>query len=76
MPELAPKPRIATTTKVGIALVILLVWTFAAGDWQDKGCTTPQGYGFVISHGGWPDEHEGCEEGYDGRSRYTHDYEG
>lgn len=75
MSDMQPKPRIATTTKVGIGLIVLLVWTFAAGDWEDKGCTKAQGYGFVIMHGGWPDEHEGCEERLD-RTTYTADYRG
>jgi hypothetical protein len=66
----------ATTTKIGIALIVLLFWTFIAGDWKDKGCTMPQGYGYALTHGGWPDEHEGCETGPDDRSRYTSNYRG
>jgi len=76
MSDMAPKQRIATTTKIGIALIILMIWTFAAGDWEDKGCTKTQGYGFVLSHGGWPDEHEGCEDGYGDHPRYTSNYRG
>ena len=55
------------------AIVVLVFWTAAASDWQDKGCTMTQGYGFAIGHGGWPDEHEGCEDEY-GDPTYTAEY--
>jgi hypothetical protein len=74
MADIAPRPRIATTTKIGIGLIVLLFWTFAAGDWKDKGCTMPQGYGFVLTHGGWPDDHEGCEDGNGKHPEYTSNY--
>lgn len=73
MSDLAPKPRITTPTKLALGLIAVLVWTFAASDWSDKGCTMPQGYGFVITHGGWPDEHEGCED-EPGGPVYTDEY--
>lgn len=76
MPDIAPKPRITTPAKIALGLIALMVWTFAASDWQAKGCTMPQGYGFVILHGGWPDEHEGCEDGYGDHPEYTSDYQG
>ncbi|MFI1889831.1 hypothetical protein [Streptomyces jumonjinensis] len=59
-----------TFTKIFIAVVGMLLlaipWTGAAGEWQDKGCTSSQGYGYFLIHGGWPDENEGCEDEPDG----------
>jgi hypothetical protein len=72
-PSTAPRRRLSTTAKAAIALTLVIVWTAAAGDWQDKDCTLPQGYGFVILHGGWPDEHEGCED-EPGGPVYTSEY--
>lgn len=62
---------------LGIAagIVILIAWTGAASEWNDKGCGMMQGYGYVISHGGGPDRNEGCEE-YFGDVSYTDDYQG
>lgn len=75
MSDTAPRPRISRNTKFVIGLIALLIWTAAAADWQDKGCGMVQGYGFVILHGGWPDEHEGCEDG-PVHPTYTSDYRG
>ncbi len=46
-----------------------------AGSWSDKGCSMPQGYVFVISHGGSPDSDQGCED-EPGGPAYTDQYYG
>jgi hypothetical protein len=76
MTDIAPTLRISKTAKIGIAFVVLLFWSFAAGDWEKKGCTLPQGYGFVLMHGGWPEPDEGCEIGYGDHPEYTTEYRG
>jgi len=59
--------------RLGIALLLLLAWTFAAQQWTDKGCGAfPQSYGLVVSHFGTPDHFEGCDE----YGEYTDDYYG
>jgi hypothetical protein len=46
-----------------------------ANSWTEKGCTLPQGYMFVISHGGRPDRDQGCED-EPGGPGYTDQYYG
>lgn len=58
-----------------IGIVVFIAWSGAAGEWDDKECSLGQGYMFTITHGGGPDEHEGCEESY-GNNTYTDDYLG
>jgi hypothetical protein len=55
------------------AVVLLIAWTMMANSWADKGCTLPQGYSFVISHGGTPDHDQGCED-EPGGPEYTDQY--
>ncbi|MBT2508830.1 hypothetical protein J7I98_23670 [Streptomyces sp. ISL-98] len=54
-------------------VVILIAWTGAAGEWDNRECSLGQGYVFVIAHGGGPDEHEGCED-EPGGAVYTDEY--
>ncbi|MEU6416044.1 hypothetical protein [Streptomyces spiralis] len=54
--------RPSRTQKIIAALLLLLVWTAVANTWTNKGCTLPQGYAFVITHGGSPDHDQGCED--------------
>ena len=56
------------------AIVGLIAWTGAAGEWDSRGCSLGQGYSFVVVHGGGPDEHEGCED-EPGGAVYTDDYD-
>ncbi len=67
--------RPSRTQKIIAALVLLLVWTAVADTWTDKGCTLPQGYRFVITHGGSPDRDQGCED-EPGGPEYTDTYYG
>jgi hypothetical protein len=66
--------RPTRTQKIVAVLVLLIVWTALAGQWADKGCGLPQGYGLVIQHGA-PDRMEGCEDEPDG-PEYTDSYYG
>lgn len=70
--ETPTKPWIQRrATHIGIALLLLLLWSLAANQWADKGCQAfPKSYGLVISHFGPPDHFEGCDE-YGG---YTDNY--
>ncbi len=63
------------TTQAGIVLLLLIVWSLAASQWQDKDCGTAQSYGLVVSHFGTPGHFEGCES-EPGGPAYTDDYEG
>jgi hypothetical protein len=68
-----PRPWIQRrTTQVGIVLILLVAWTLAAQQWQDKDCGAGQSYGLVISHFGTPDHYQGCDEYGD----FTDDYAG
>ena len=77
MPEtLAPHSRRPSLyMKIAAALVLLLIWTVMANSWTDKGCSLPQGYSFVITHGGTPDRDQGCED-EPGGPEYTDTYYG
>ena len=77
MPDIAPAHgwRPTRMQKTIAVVVLLLVWTMMANSWADKGCTLPQGYGFVISHGGTPDRDQGCES-EPGGPEYTDQYYG
>lgn len=65
--------RPSRTQKIVGVLLLLIVWTATANSWTDKGCSLPQGYVFVISHGGSPDRDQGCEDEPGGPS-YTDQY--
>jgi hypothetical protein len=70
-----PRPRITRRTKYTLVVLILIVWTFLAGQWTDKGCDyIPQSYGLVLTHG-TPDHDEGCEP-EPGGPEYTDQYYG
>jgi hypothetical protein len=43
------------TTQAGIVLLLFIVWSLAASQWQDKDCGGGRSYGLVISHFGAPD---------------------
>ncbi|WND33969.1 hypothetical protein RI578_06530 [Streptomyces sp. BB1-1-1] len=76
MSDLAARSwRPSRTQKIIAALVLLLIWTAIADTWTDKGCTLPQGYRFVITHGGSPDRDQGCED-EPGGPEYTDTYYG
>ncbi|MGW0948543.1 hypothetical protein ACWD4O_39135 [Streptomyces sp. NPDC002623] len=66
--------RPTRTQKIVAVLVLLVAWTAMAGQWADKGCNLPQGYGLVVQHG-TPDRYEGCEDEPSGPA-YTDDYGG
>lgn len=67
--------RPSRTQKIIGVLVLLIVWTAAAGRWTDKGCGfVPQSYGLVLTHGA-PERYEGCED-EPGGPEYTDDYYG
>lgn len=61
--------------KVIILAVLLLIWTVAAGRWEDKGCQLGMSYRLVLTHGA-PERYEGCVEEGAGRVEYTDDYYG
>lgn len=44
-----------------------------ANSWTEKGCSLPQGYVFVVTHGGSPDRDQGCED-EPGGPEYTDRY--
>jgi hypothetical protein len=73
MSDTAPKPRLSANAKLILGIIVVIFWTAAASDWESKGCTMTLGYGYAIQHGGWPDEHEGCEDKYDD-PHYTDEY--
>lgn len=82
MPETEiPPPAPATpwlrrkTTIAGFVLLLGIVWTLAAQQWQDKDCGAGQSYGLVISHFGTPGANEGCES-EPGGPEYTDQYDG
>ncbi|MET9517429.1 hypothetical protein [Streptomyces sp. NPDC002994] len=56
-------------------IIVLFAWSGAASEWDGKDCSLSQGYMFTITHGGGPDQHEGCEESFGGNA-YTDDYRG
>lgn len=60
--------------KIVAVLVLLIVWTVMAGQWDDKGCSLPQGYFLTVTHGS-PDHDEGCED-EPGGPEYTDQYYG
>lgn len=60
--------------KIVAVLVLLLVWTVAAGRWTDKGCQMGMSYRLVLTHGA-PERYEGCED-EPGGPEYTDDYYG
>jgi hypothetical protein len=66
--------RPSRTQKIVGVLVLLVVWTTAAGRWTDKDCGLGQSYGLVLTHGA-PERWEGCED-EPGGPEYTDDYEG
>ncbi|RSN99946.1 hypothetical protein DMH26_17640 [Streptomyces sp. WAC 05379] len=63
------------TQKTIAVLLLLIVWTGVANSWTEKGCTLPQGYVYVVTHGGSPDRGQGCESEPDGPV-YTDQYYG
>lgn len=55
-----------------VTAVMLVVWSFLAGQWADKDCSMfPQSYGLVLTHG-TPGDWDGCDRYGD----YTSDYDG
>jgi len=76
-PTPAPAPRRwlqHRRNQLGIALLLLLAWSFAANQWTEKGCDAfPQSYGLTITHFGEPAENEGCED-ESGGPQYTDQY--
>lgn len=66
--------RPSRRVKIVAVLVALIAWTAMAGQWDDKGCSLPQGYALVVQHG-TPDRNEGCEDEPSGPV-YTDDYYG
>lgn len=67
--------RPSRAQKIVGVLVLLIVWTAAAGRWTDKDCRLGHAYRLVLTHGA-PERWEGCEEEGSGRSEYTDDYYG
>jgi hypothetical protein len=66
--------RPTRTQKIIAVLVLLVVWTVAAGRWTDKGCRLGESYRLVLTHGA-PERYEGCVK-ESGGSEYTDDYLG
>lgn len=66
--------RPSRTQKIVGVLVLLVVWTVAAGRWTDKDCRLGESYRLVLTHGA-PERYEGCES-EPGGSEYTDDYQG
>ena len=67
------RPRLSRRAKVVTVLLLLIVWTALAGQWENKGCDlVPQSYGLVLTHG-TPDHWEGCED-EPGGPQYTDRY--
>ncbi|MET9894743.1 hypothetical protein ABZZ47_31925 [Streptomyces sp. NPDC006465] len=58
-----------------LLLLLLLVWAMGANSWTEKGCHLSQGYIYVLSHGGGPDSHQGCDP-EPGGPVYTDQYYG
>jgi hypothetical protein len=59
--------------RIGVLLVLLIIWSLAANQWTDKGCKAiPTSYILTISHFGTPDHYQGCDEYGD----YTDNYQG
>lgn len=66
--------RPSRTQKIVGVLVLLVVWTVAAGRWTDKDCGLGMSYRLVLTHGA-PEQYEGCEEEPSG-PEFTDDYRG
>ncbi|MFG1808177.1 hypothetical protein [Streptomyces sp. NPDC049040] len=77
MPESTAGPWIRRrTTRIGIVLLVCLIWSVTANRWSAKGCDAiPQSYVLAVTHFGAPGHYEGCED-EPGGPQYTDDYDG